>query len=69
MLKLNFKELQYNVTGFLEKEASAFCKELQRLCVSAQSSPQGVPQELVEEKKAELKREKVGNIVLESSQR
>lgn len=32
------------------------------LCVSAQSSPQGVPKELVEQKKAELRREKVGNL-------
>jgi hypothetical protein len=47
------------LTGFLEKDTAAFCKELWKLCLSAQSNPQGVPKELLEAKKLELIQEKV----------
>lgn len=53
------KKLQIQLTGFLEKDTPAFCKELWKLCLSAQSSPQGVPKELLEAKKLELIQEKV----------
>jgi serine/arginine repetitive matrix protein 1 len=36
-----------------------FCKDLWKLLLSAQSSPQGVPKELLEAKKLELIQEKV----------
>ncbi|KAF2146690.1 uncharacterized protein K452DRAFT_218881 [Aplosporella prunicola CBS 121167] len=55
----DIKKLQIQLTGFLDKSAPSFCKELWNLCLSAQSSPQGVPKELLEAKKAELKQEAV----------
>jgi hypothetical protein len=51
--------MQIQLTGFLEKETAPFCKEMWNLFLSAQSSPQGVPQELLEAKKLELIQEKV----------
>lgn len=53
------KALQIQLTGFLEKDTAPFCKELWNLFLSAQSSPQGVPKELLEAKKLELIQEKV----------
>jgi serine/arginine repetitive matrix protein 1 len=47
------------ITGFLEKDAPTFSKSLWKLLLSAQVSPQGVPKELLEAKKAELERERV----------
>lgn len=55
----NIKNIQIQLTGFLEKDTAAFCKELWNLCLSAQSNPQGVPKELLEAKKLELIQEKV----------
>jgi serine/arginine repetitive matrix protein 1 len=46
----------------LDKETAGFCKELWKLCLSAQSSPQGVPKELLEAKKLELIQEKASYI-------
>ncbi|EEA19128.1 PWI domain mRNA processing protein, putative [Talaromyces marneffei ATCC 18224] len=54
----NIKALQIQLTGFLDKDTPKFCQELWNLCLSAQSSPQGVPKELLEAKKLELKQEK-----------
>jgi serine/arginine repetitive matrix protein 1 len=59
LLQPNIKQLQIQLTGFLEKETPAFCKELWQLCLSAQSSTAGVPKELLEAKKMELRQEKV----------
>ncbi|KAL8734774.1 MAG: hypothetical protein Q9181_003059 [Wetmoreana brouardii] len=53
------KVLQIQLTGFLDKDTPKFCKDLWTLCLSAQSSPQGVPKELLEAKKAELIQEKI----------
>lgn len=55
----SIKDMQIQLTGFLEKSAPVFCKELWTLCLSAQSNPQGVPKELLEAKKLELIQEKV----------
>ncbi|KAE8548821.1 hypothetical protein TMatcc_010326 [Talaromyces marneffei ATCC 18224] len=55
----NIKALQIQLTGFLDKDTPKFCQELWNLCLSAQSSPQGVPKELLEAKKLELKQEKL----------
>ncbi|KAI0164935.1 PWI domain-containing protein [Xylariaceae sp. FL1272] len=55
----DIKALQIQLTGFLDKDTAPFCKELWQLCLSAQSSPQGVPKELLEAKKLELIQEKV----------
>ncbi|KAI6780196.1 serine/arginine repetitive matrix protein 1 [Emericellopsis cladophorae] len=54
----DIKSLQIQLTGFLEKDTATFCKELWKLLLSAQSSPQGVPKELLEAKKLELMQEK-----------
>ncbi|KAJ2904720.1 PWI domain-containing protein [Zalerion maritima] len=55
----DIKSLQIQLAGFLEKETASFCKELWKLCLSAQTSPQGVPKELLEAKKMELIQEKI----------
>ncbi|KAI1260987.1 PWI domain-containing protein [Xylariaceae sp. FL1019] len=55
----DIKALQIQLTGFLDKDTAPFCKELWQLCLSAQSSPQGVPKELLEAKKLELIQEKI----------
>ncbi|TVY38739.1 PWI domain-containing protein [Lachnellula occidentalis] len=52
------KKMQIQLTGFLDKDTAPFCKELWKLCLSAQSNPQGVPKELLEAKKLELIQEK-----------
>ncbi|KAF4331627.1 serine arginine repetitive matrix 1, partial [Fusarium beomiforme] len=54
----DIKSLQIQLTGFLDKDTAAFCKDLWKLLLSAQSSPQGVPKELLEAKKLELMQEK-----------
>ncbi|TGZ81943.1 PWI domain-containing protein [Ascodesmis nigricans] len=53
------RKIQLNLTGFLEKAAPRFCKELWNLLLSAQANPQGVPVELLEAKKEELRKMKV----------
>lgn len=53
------KELQILITGFLDKDAAPFAKSLWKLLLSAQKGAQGVPQELLEAKKAELEQERV----------
>ncbi|KAI4158395.1 MAG: hypothetical protein LQ342_007481 [Letrouitia transgressa] len=54
----DIKAIQVQLTGFLGKEASKFCKELWMLCLSAQDNPSRVPTVLLEAKKLELKQEK-----------
>lgn len=53
------KEIQIQLTGFLNKDTPAFCKELWDLMLSAQESPMGVPKEMLEAKKLELQQEQV----------
>ncbi|KAG7121989.1 PWI domain-containing protein like [Verticillium longisporum] len=66
---LDIKGLQIQLTGFLDKETASFCKELWKLFLSAQASPQGVPKELLEAKKLELIQEKIeADRVAEESQ-
>ncbi|KAG8675204.1 hypothetical protein FPOAC1_001181 [Fusarium poae] len=55
----DIKSLQIQLTGFLDKDTAPFCKDLWKLLLSAQSSPQGVPKELLEAKKLELMQEKI----------
>jgi serine/arginine repetitive matrix protein 1 len=59
ILQPNIKELQIQLTGFLDKDAATFCQALWKLCLSAQDSQHGVPKELLEAKKAELAQAKV----------
>lgn len=51
--------MQIQLTGFLDKDTPTFCRDLWKLLLSAQTSPQGVPKELLEAKKMELIQEKV----------
>jgi serine/arginine repetitive matrix protein 1 len=53
------KEIQIQLTGFLNKDTPTFCKELWDLMLSAQDSPMGVPKEMLEAKKLELQQEQV----------
>ena len=53
------KNIQWSLTGFLEKDTPSFCQELWNLMLDAQSNPQGVPKALLDAKKEELKQEKV----------
>lgn len=62
MLQPDIKSVQIQLTGFLDKDTPAFCKDLWKLLLSAQASPQGVPKELLEAKKLELMQEKVGSL-------
>ncbi|KAF1353662.1 PWI domain-containing protein [Delphinella strobiligena] len=55
----DIKSLQIQLTGFLDKDAAQFCKELWNLCLDAQNSDTGIPKQLVEAKKLELMQEKV----------
>jgi serine/arginine repetitive matrix protein 1 len=56
----NIKQLQTDVTGFLDKDAAPFCLSLWKLCLSAQEDPNGIPKELLQAKKEELMQERVG---------
>ena len=51
---LNPKQLQIDITGFLEKQSQPFVEELWTLLVDAQSNPHGIPQAFVEKKKRQL---------------
>jgi hypothetical protein len=60
--------LEIELTGFLEVDTTPFCKELFRLCLSAQSNPQGIPKELLEAKERQLRHEEIetGNTAAEA---
>ncbi|KAJ4383011.1 hypothetical protein N0V86_002238 [Didymella sp. IMI 355093] len=60
------KEIQIQLTGFLNKDTPAFCKELWDLMLSAQDSPMGVPKEMLEAKKLELQQEQLSKAAAES---
>lgn len=62
----DIKGLQIQLTGFLDKDTAPFCKELWNLLLSAQANPAGVPKELIEAKKNELKQEKVNSLFIHS---
>ncbi|OAL07544.1 PWI domain-containing protein [Phaeosphaeriaceae sp. SRC1lsM3a] len=63
------KEIQIQLTGFLNKDTPAFCKELWDLMISAQDSPVGVPRELLEAKKRELQKEQISKAAAEQRRR
>jgi len=48
------KQLQLDVTGFLEKQSAMFVEELWTLMVDAQSNGFGIPTAFIEKKKGEL---------------
>lgn len=51
---LNPKQLQIDITGFLEKQAPVFVEELWTLLVEAQKNKHGIPQAFLEQKKKQL---------------
>eukprot|EP01134_Creolimax_fragrantissima_P002967 CFRG2967T1 len=52
------KEMQINLTGFMESKTKIFMKELWTHFISAQSSPHGIPQEFLERKADEMRAKK-----------
>ena len=70
-LKLNFhqthffqdpdpRKMQINLTGFLNgKNARIFMGELWKLLDSAQNNESGIPQEMIDKKKEEIKNRRV----------
>ncbi|CAE7477983.1 unnamed protein product, partial [Symbiodinium sp. KB8] len=50
----NPRELQVNLTGFLEKKAQEFVTELWELLTTAQETPSGIPAKLLEQRKAAI---------------
>lgn len=48
------KDLQLQVTGFLGKKSARFMEDLWLMLLSAQEDPDGIPAQLLEEKKKEL---------------
>jgi len=55
---LDPRQLQIQLTGFLEKNAGRFMKDLWCLLIDAQNSPNGIPPALIEEKKDEIRQQK-----------
>ncbi|KAJ3190803.1 Serine/arginine repetitive matrix protein 1 [Irineochytrium annulatum] len=52
--KVDPKDLHINLTGFLEGKTQMFVEQLWILLLSAQSSPYGIPQQFLDEKKMEI---------------
>ena len=52
------KLLQLNLTGFLEKNAASFVKELWERILSAQEHPSGIPREDIEKEMELLEKKK-----------
>lgn len=48
------KKIQYNITGFLDTNTYKFMQDFWKLLISAQSTTDGIPDELIKEKKEEL---------------
>ena len=53
------KEIQIQMTGFLEESTFKFMKQLWELLLSAASSVGGIPQVFLEAKKEEIKKQRV----------
>jgi serine/arginine repetitive matrix protein 1 len=52
------RDIQINITGFLESKTKIFMKELWSLLISAQNNIHGIPTEMLEQKKQELEKER-----------
>jgi len=59
MQEVNGKEVQIQITGFMEKNTGKFMKELWMLLLSAQKNASGVPQQFLDAKEEELLKKKV----------
>lgn len=58
--EVNGKEVQIQLTGFMEKNTGKFMKELWALLLSAQKNASGVPQQFLDAKQEETRKKKVG---------
>lgn len=59
MQDVNGKEVQIQLTGFMERNTGKFMKELWSLLLSAQNNASGVPQQFLDAKEEETKKKKV----------
>lgn len=59
MQEVDGKQIQIQLTGFLEKNTGKFMKELWGLLLSAQNNASGVPQQFLDAKEEEMKKKKV----------
>ncbi|KAJ1412343.1 PWI domain [Sesbania bispinosa] len=59
--EVNGKEVQIQITGFMEKNTGKFMKELWTLLLSAQKNASGVPQQFLDAKEEEIRKKKVEN--------
>ncbi|XP_019413084.1 PREDICTED: serine/arginine repetitive matrix protein 1-like isoform X3 [Lupinus angustifolius] len=57
----NGKEVQIQITGFMEKNTGKFMKELWTLLLSAQKNASGIPQQFLDAKEEELQKKKAEN--------
>ena len=57
--EVNGKEVQIQITGFMEKNTGKFMKELWTLLLSAQKNASGVPQQFLDAKEEEILKKKV----------
>lgn len=48
------KKIHYAITGFLDNKTYTFMQDFWKLLISAQKTPDGIPRELIEEKKEEI---------------
>nr|GMD12422.1 serine/arginine repetitive matrix protein 1 isoform X1 [Ipomoea batatas]GMD17418.1 serine/arginine repetitive matrix protein 1 isoform X1 [Ipomoea batatas]GMD18871.1 serine/arginine repetitive matrix protein 1 isoform X1 [Ipomoea batatas] len=55
---VNGKEVQIQLTGFMERNTGKFMKELWSLLLSAQNNASGVPQQFLDAKEEETKKKK-----------
>lgn len=62
MQEVNGKEVQIQLTGFMEKNTVKFMKELWILLLSAQKNASGVPQQFLDAKEEEIRKKKVCRI-------
>ncbi|CAH9094285.1 unnamed protein product [Cuscuta europaea] len=56
---VNGKEIQIQLTGFMERNTGKFMKELWSLLLSAQNNASGVPQQFLDAKEEETRKKKV----------
>lgn len=59
MQAVNGKQVQIQLTGFMERNTGKFMKELWSLLLSAQQNVSGVPQQFLDAKEEETKIKKV----------
>lgn len=59
MQEIDGKQIQIQLTGFMEKNTVKFMKELWGLLLSAQKNASGVPQQFLDAKEEEILKRKV----------